>query len=186
MRCGTVNQIFFKVKFEDKDEIDYNMFREINEIIAKIRFEGYGKILAPRYEYYDSDKYIVNELGNKMYITLYLLHDDKDGHKLRNHLITEINGLGYNYSYELEMPNFIEIFYNSSFLDNPIKFESEFKTKIKECDGIIKEYGGVKANYDSTIKFRLECPMYNFDEKINEILNFLKNNSIDEFFIEYF
>lgn len=177
-----MNQIFFMVKFEDKDKIDYDMFREINEIIGKIRFEGYGKILAPRYEYYDVNEDIVNDLGNKMYFVLYILHGDE--HKLRSIIRNEIEKLGYNYSYNLEMPNFIEIFYNSSQLDNPIKFEKEFKTKIKECDGIIKEGSDLKNNYDSAITFGLDCQIHDFNDKINKILNFLKRN-VGEYFIEY-
>ena len=178
-----MGQIFFKIKFKDKNVIDYAMFREINEIIGKIRFEGYGKIFSPRYEYYDNEC-LTNDLGNKMYLSLHILHGD--GKELRNIIRKEIKNLGYNYSYELEMPNFIKIFYNTSQLDDSANFENEFKTKIKECDGIIKEYSNFKNNHDSVITFRLECQMHNFEDNLNEILIFLKKNIDENYFIEYF
>lgn len=177
-----MNQTFFKIKFEDNVEIDEGMFRKINEIIAKIRFEGFGKILAPRYEYYANGG-IVNDLGNKMYLALYILHGD--GHELRTIIRNEIKNLGYNYSCEIAMPEFIEIFYNNSLLDDSSKFEKEFKRKINECDGIIVEGSDFKNNYDFAVKFKLQCQMQDFDEKLNEILNFL-NNIDKNYFIEYF
>lgn len=176
-----MNKTFFRMRFVDKDEIDHAMFREINEIIAKIRFEGYGKILAPRYEYFNGG--IVNDLGNKMYVALHILHGDE--HELRSIIRNEIESLGYNYSCKRAMPNFIEIFYNSSLVDSKI-FENEFKAKIKECGGIIDNYSGLKCNYDSAVAFRVDCQINNFDDNIDVILNFLKKSIGDEYLIEYF
>lgn len=178
-----MGQIFFKLKFEDENVINREMFREINEIVGKIRFEGYGRILAPRFEYYNNGD-IVNDLGNKMYLTLYLLHGDEQG--LRNIIGNEIKNHGYNCSFDLAMPNFIEIVYDTSSLDNPINFENELKVKIKECGGIINEYSNLKDDYDFAVTFRLQCQMNDFDDKLNVILNFLKKNIDDEYFIEYF
>lgn len=175
-------QTFFKIEFEDKNEIDYGMFREINEIVAKIRFEGYGKILSPRYDYYDNSN-IVNNLGNKIYLCLYVLHGDEQD--LRKIIRNQIKNLGYNYSYEIKMPNFIEIFYNTSQLDNPTKFENELKTKIKENNGIINRCSEFKNNYESSITFKLECQMHDFDKKLNGIIEFLKMNLDGKYFIEY-
>lgn len=177
-----MNQIFLKLKFEDISEIDYSMFREINEIIAKIRFEGYGKILAPRYEYYQHDN-IVNRLGNNLYLVLNILNDNED--QLRILIRNELKSHGYDYSYELEMPNIIEIFYNALQLDNPIKFEEKLMATIKELDGSICETPEFNNSYDSAVTFRLNCQMDNFDEKLNGILNFLKRNVVDDYFIEY-
>ena len=181
-----MNQIFFKVKFEDKFQIDYEMFREINEVIAKIRFEGFGKILAPRHYYCNSNVYFVNELGNEMYWALQILNDDKEGNTLRNKINNEIKNIGYNYSYEISLPHFIEIFYNTYLLDNPIQFENEFKTVIKECGGFIKELNNVSKNYNSSIKFGFECQMQNFEVKLNEILNFLKKSVGNDYFVVYY
>lgn len=178
-----MKQTFFKMKFEDKTEIDYGMFREINEIVGKIRFEGYGKILAPRYEYYTNGS-VVNDLENEMYLSLHILHGDEE--ELLNTLKKEINNLGYNFSYNPEMPNSIEIFYNVSQLNNQRVFEKEFKSKIKECDGIINDYSELREDYDSSITFSLQCEMNKFEDKINEILKFLNNNIGNEYFIEYF
>lgn len=181
-----MNQIFFKVKFEDKLQIDYVRFKEINEVIAKIRFEGYGKILAPMVDYHNSKEYFVNELGNEMYISLQILNDDDDGNKLRNQISSEIKNLGYKYSHEISLPSFIEIFYNTFLLENPIKFENEFKTKIKECGGFIKELNNFNENYNSSVLFGLECQMQDFEEKLNEILKFLIQNVGDDYFVEYY
>lgn len=181
-----MDQIFFKVKFGDNFQIDYEMFKEINEVIAKIRFEGFGKILAPRVDYYNSETYFVNELGNEMYLILQILNDDEEGNKLRNQINYEIKNLGYNYTYKISLPLFIEIFYNDFLLENPIKFENEFKTKIKDCGGFIKELNNVNENYNSSIKFRLECQMQNFEVRLNEILNFLIKNAGNDYFVEYY
>lgn len=177
-----MNQTFFAIKFEDEVIIDYDMFRQINEIIAKIRYEGYGRILAPRYEYYGDDG-IVNDLGNKMYLTLYIMHGD--GVKLKTMLNKELDSLGYVCSWNLQMPDFIEIFYNASRFDNPIKFENEFKTKIMQCGGVISQRSDLKSNYDCAVTFQLQCQMDNFDEKIDDILDFLEKNVGKDYFIEY-
>ena len=178
-----MDKTFYKIKFEEISEINYETFIEINDIVTENRKTGHGKICAPRKEYYDENSDIANPLGMKMYITLYF-HENGEM-KLKQEIETDLEKIGLKPCFELRSPQFIEIFYKTENIENLKQFKEDLRLKIKKTGGEIRNRN-YKDGYDNSINFRPFWQMHNFEEKINEILNFIREYVNEDYFIEYY
>lgn len=180
-----MKKIFYKIKFDNITEIDYETFQKISDVITKKRDVGHGKICAPREEYYDVNSDIANDIGTKMFIILYFSKDN-EYLKLKENIRKELEEIDLTPKFELRMPEFIEIFYKIKNYEESKKFEEELISKIKDCGCEIRKYHNTKYGYDKSVNFRVLWQMNYFEERVNIILDFIKENLGDDYYIEYY